>query len=69
MIGVSTGLVATLGILKPSPELFCQMAGAMGVGELVVLGGFFIKKKRGSAWLVKYKIMCQACKHLDHSFR
>ena len=33
MIGVSTGIVATLGILKPSPELLAQMTGTMGLGE------------------------------------
>ncbi|XP_064596861.1 NAD(P) transhydrogenase, mitochondrial-like [Liolophura sinensis] len=32
MIGVSSGLAATLGILKPDPELLTQMVGCMGLG-------------------------------------
>lgn len=35
MIGVSSGIAATLGILKPSPELFTQMAVTMGSGGLI----------------------------------
>ena len=35
MIGVSTGLVATLGTLKISPDLAVQMGGALGIGGLV----------------------------------
>ena len=33
MIGVSSGLAATLGLLKPSPELVTQMAACLGLGE------------------------------------
>lgn len=32
MMGVAGGLVATLGALKPSPELLAQMSAAMAVG-------------------------------------
>ena len=32
MIGVSSGIAATLGFLKPSPELATQMAACMGSG-------------------------------------
>jgi hypothetical protein len=32
MIGVSSGVAATLGLLKPSPENFMQMAACMGAG-------------------------------------
>ncbi|XP_029650306.1 NAD(P) transhydrogenase, mitochondrial [Octopus sinensis] len=35
MIGVSSGVAATLGIIKPSPELFTQMAVTMGSGGLI----------------------------------
>lgn len=35
MIGVSSGVVATLGLLKPSPELFTQMATCMGLGGAI----------------------------------
>ena len=33
MIGVSSGIAATLGLLKPTPEVFAQMAGSMGLGR------------------------------------
>lgn len=42
MIGVTTGIVATLGQLNISPELAIQMAAAMGTGGL--LGGVVAKK-------------------------
>lgn len=32
MIGVAGGVAATLGVLKPSPELLGQMSAAMAVG-------------------------------------
>lgn len=32
MIGVAGGIAATLGVLKPSPELLGQMSAAMAVG-------------------------------------
>lgn len=32
MMGVAGGIVATLGALKPSPELLAQMSAAMAVG-------------------------------------
>lgn len=35
MIGVSSGITATLGLLKPTPELFTQMAVCMGTGGLI----------------------------------
>lgn len=34
MIGVSSGIVATLGLLKPSLENFTQMAACMGAGNV-----------------------------------
>lgn len=33
MIGVASGIAATLGLLKPDPELFTQMATCMGLGK------------------------------------
>lgn len=42
MIGVSLGLVATLGQLKISPELAIQMAGAMGLGGAI--GGVIARR-------------------------
>jgi len=42
MIGVSSGIAATLGFLKPSPELATQMAACMGSGALI--GGVMAKK-------------------------
>jgi len=38
MIGVSSGVAATLGLIKPSPELFTQMAACMGVGGIMGMG-------------------------------
>ena len=32
MIGVSTGVVATVGLLSPQPEVLAQMGLAMGLG-------------------------------------
>lgn len=32
MMGVAGGVIATLGALKPSPELLAQMSAAMAVG-------------------------------------
>ena len=32
MVGVSSGLAATLGVLAPSQESFVQMATCMGAG-------------------------------------
>lgn len=45
MMGVAGGLAATLGALKPSPELLAQMSAAMAVGGtagecVVVLADF-----------------------------
>uniref|UniRef100_A0A4W3K0F9 NAD(P) transhydrogenase, mitochondrial n=1 Tax=Callorhinchus milii TaxID=7868 RepID=A0A4W3K0F9_CALMI len=37
MIGVASGLVATLGGIKPSPELLAQMCGAMAMGGTIGL--------------------------------
>lgn len=42
MIGVSSGIAATLGIIKPSSELFTQMAAFMGSGTL--LGAVMAKR-------------------------
>ncbi|KAH9488250.1 hypothetical protein Btru_063908 [Bulinus truncatus] len=35
IIGVTSGVAATLGILKPTPETFTQMATCMGLGGLI----------------------------------
>ncbi|XP_076438085.1 NAD(P) transhydrogenase, mitochondrial-like isoform X2 [Babylonia areolata] len=35
MIGVSSGVAATLGLLKPGPELMTQMATCMGLGGAI----------------------------------
>jgi len=35
MIGVSSGIAATLGIIKPGPELLTQMGACMGSGALI----------------------------------
>jgi len=37
MIGVSSGIAATLGIVKPSNELLVQMGACMGSGEYMIL--------------------------------
>uniref|UniRef100_A0A8V5H6E7 proton-translocating NAD(P)(+) transhydrogenase n=1 Tax=Melopsittacus undulatus TaxID=13146 RepID=A0A8V5H6E7_MELUD len=37
MIGVAGGLAATLGCLKPSPELLAQMSGALALGGTIGL--------------------------------
>uniref|UniRef100_A0A8I5NKW9 NAD(P) transhydrogenase, mitochondrial n=1 Tax=Papio anubis TaxID=9555 RepID=A0A8I5NKW9_PAPAN len=37
MIGVAGGLAATLGVLKPGPELLAQMSGAMALGGTIGL--------------------------------
>merc|ERR1711887_421335 len=42
MIGVSTGVAATIGLLSPSPEVLAQMAGTAGIGGLL---GTTIAKK------------------------
>merc|ERR1711887_54986 len=42
MIGVSTGVAATLGLLQPNPEVLAQMAGTAGIGGLL---GTTIAKK------------------------
>lgn len=42
IIGVTSGVAATLGILKPSPELLTQMALTMGVGGAI---GVLISKR------------------------
>lgn len=35
IIGVSSGVAATLGLLKPNPELLAQMAACMGLGGTI----------------------------------
>ncbi|XP_067937785.1 NAD(P) transhydrogenase, mitochondrial-like [Watersipora subatra] len=35
IMGVSAGVAATLGLLKPAPELITQMAATMGLGGLI----------------------------------
>jgi NAD(P) transhydrogenase len=42
IIGVTSGIVATLGIVKPTPEVFTQMAACMGAGGL--LGAIVAKR-------------------------
>jgi len=42
MIGVSSGIAATLGLLQPSPEVLAQMIGTAGAGGL--LGSVIAKK-------------------------
>merc|ERR1712168_1390783 len=42
MIGVSSGVAATLGLLQPNPEVLAQMAGTAGIGGLL---GTTIAKK------------------------
>lgn len=50
MMGVAGGLAATLGALKPSPELLAQMSAAMAVGGTAgecggKKGGILVKNK------------------------
>ena len=33
IIGVSSGIAATLGLLQPSTEVMCQMLGSMALGK------------------------------------
>merc|ERR1719268_653251 len=42
MIGVTTGIASTIGLLSPSPEVLAQMAGTAGAGGLI---GTAIAKK------------------------
>jgi len=42
MIGVSSGIAATLGLLQPSPEVLAQMIGTAGAGGL--LGSIIAKR-------------------------
>jgi NAD(P) transhydrogenase len=42
VIGVSSGIAATLGIIQPSAEVFTQMATCMGAGGL--LGAIVAKR-------------------------
>uniref|UniRef100_A0A183A716 NAD(P) transhydrogenase, mitochondrial n=1 Tax=Echinostoma caproni TaxID=27848 RepID=A0A183A716_9TREM len=42
MIGVSSGLVATLGLLQPNPELMAQMTACLMGGAMI--GGYAAKK-------------------------
>jgi len=42
IIGVSSGIAATLGLLQPNPEVLTQMAGTAGIGA--VLGTTIAKK-------------------------
>merc|ERR1711872_838446 len=42
MIGVSTGIAATLGLIQPSPEVLCQMIGTCAAGGAI---GTAIAKK------------------------
>merc|ERR1712025_520119 len=42
IIGVSSGIAATLGLLQPNPEVLAQMAGTAGIGGLL---GTTIAKK------------------------
>merc|ERR1712055_1158246 len=42
MIGVTTGIASTIGLLSPSPEVLAQMAGTAGIGALL---GTTIAKK------------------------
>jgi len=51
MIGVSSGIAATLGIIKPSNELLVQMGACMGSGEACFLLIFVA--------CVGYKQMCE----------
>lgn len=51
MMGVAGGLVATLGALKPSPELLAQMSAAMAVGSTAGESGWIFVKRRRSQTL------------------
>ena len=42
IIGVTSGIAATLGLLQPNPEVLAQMAGTAGIGA--VLGTTIAKK-------------------------
>merc|ERR1719347_1452556 len=42
MIGVTSGIAATLGLLQPTPEVLTQMAGTAGIGGAI---GTTIAKK------------------------
>ena len=49
IIGVSSGIAATLGILKHTPEVFTQMAACMGAGKLAAFNFLrqSVQNKRG----------------------
>merc|ERR1711910_180228 len=42
MIGVTSGIASTIGLLQPTPEVLAQMAGTAGIGALL---GTTIAKK------------------------
>ncbi len=42
MIGVSGGIAATVGLLKPNPEVLTQMIACMGTGITYWAVGWFM---------------------------
>lgn len=62
MMGVAGGLVATLGALKPNPELLAQMSAAMAVGgtagESVCI---YIRRWRRRQMSINGHEFCIAC--------
>lgn len=50
MMGVAGGIAATLGALKPSPELLSQMSLAMATGG--TLGGWLATCFRGMSCII-----------------
>ncbi len=72
MMGVAGGIVATLGALKPSPELLAQMSAAMAVGgtagESVCI---YVKSGRGQMYgpiLILEEMSCSRCNLIDLDF-
>lgn len=53
MIGVSSGIAATVGLLAPTPESFAQMAACVGTGDSTLTN---IKKNYFSLLILKYNI-------------
>ncbi len=72
MMGVAGGVAATLGALKPSPELLAQMSAAMAVGGTA--GEFlciYVKgrtRETSRQTLILAELCCSRWKLMDMSF-
>lgn len=72
MMGVAGGLAATLGALKPSPELLAQMSAAMAIGGSAGESVWIhVERRRRQAYrqtLILPEMCCSRCKLMDAGF-